>query len=62
MLILLLKDSLSDNQLEAEVNRLIRDVNIKVLDQMIFGRDDTIVINNGIEILCDIFDGVTIYI
>ncbi|BDD60236.1 hypothetical protein MAP00_005381 [Monascus purpureus] len=49
-------DPLPDNQLEAEIDRLIRDVNIKVLDQSTFGRDDTIAINDGMEIPCDIFD------
>ncbi|GMG16930.1 unnamed protein product [Aspergillus oryzae] len=39
-----------------EIDRLIRDVNIKVLDQSTFGRDDTIAINDGMEIPCDIFD------
>ncbi|KAE8358565.1 hypothetical protein BDV27DRAFT_163459 [Aspergillus caelatus] len=49
-------DPLPDSQLEAEIDRLIRDVNIKVLDQTTFGRNDTIAINNGMEIPCDIFD------
>ncbi|KAB8213218.1 hypothetical protein BDV33DRAFT_210420 [Aspergillus novoparasiticus] len=49
-------DPLPDGQLEAEIDCLIKDVNIKVLDQTTFRRDDTISINDGIEIPCDIFD------
>ncbi|KAE8396945.1 hypothetical protein BDV37DRAFT_289843 [Aspergillus pseudonomiae] len=49
-------DPLPHGQLESEIDRLIKDVNIKVLDQTRFGRDDTIAINDGIEIPCDIFD------
>ncbi|KAE8399780.1 hypothetical protein BDV37DRAFT_259679, partial [Aspergillus pseudonomiae] len=49
-------DPLPHGQLESKIDRLIKDVNIKVLDQTRFGRDDTIAINDGIEIPCDIFD------
>lgn len=49
-------DPLPDGQLDAEIDCLIQDINTKVLHQTTFGRDDTIAINEGIEIPCSIFD------